>query len=97
MVRDWILAQPAETIAAAQRGMAERRAAEDILTKIATPTLVMVGEHDAISSPAEMRQFAAAMPTAKFVEIPDAGHLSPVENAAQFNRELLDFLAARFH
>ena len=50
-------------LAAAQRGMADRPDMSGHLNKILMPTLVVCGEHDAISGPAEMRQIAAATPT----------------------------------
>jgi pimeloyl-ACP methyl ester carboxylesterase len=38
---------------------------------------------------------AAAIPRAQFVEIPDAGHISPLENPAAVNAALRDFLRNR--
>ena len=52
------------------------------------PTLVLVGEHDAISPPAEMKTIAAAIPGAEFVEIPDAGHMTTMENPEAVNEAL---------
>jgi 3-oxoadipate enol-lactonase len=81
-------------IAAASLGMAERPDMTASLGQIRCPTLVIVGAEDAASPPAEMRGIAAAIPGAKFVEIPAAGHLSPMENPAAVNAAILDFLAA---
>ena len=47
------------------------------------PTLVIVGAEDAISPPNEMQAIAAAIPNAEFVEIPDAGHMTTMENPEQ--------------
>jgi 3-oxoadipate enol-lactonase len=80
--------------AAALRGMAERASFESSLGKIAVPTLVVCGEHDAITPAAEMRTFAKAIPHSKYVEIPDAGHMSPLEQPALFNAALESFLTA---
>lgn len=81
-------------IAAAQRGMAVRPDVRQQLAEIAVPALVVVGEEDAISPPTEMAEIAAALPDATFVEIPTAGHMSPLENPGDFNAALLDFLAS---
>ena len=54
--------------------------------------VVVVGEYDSISSPDEMRQLAKRIPAAQFSEIPDAGHMSPMENPDVFNRGLSEFL-----
>jgi pimeloyl-ACP methyl ester carboxylesterase len=82
-----------EGIAAAQRGMAAREDATALLSKIDVPTLVVCGRHDSVSPPAHMHALAAAMPEARFVEIPDAGHMSPLENPAAVNAAIRDFLA----
>jgi 3-oxoadipate enol-lactonase len=80
------------TFAAAQRGMASRPDSTAMLAKIALPTLVLVGEEDASSPPAEMHAMAQAIPHSQYVEIPAAGHLAPLENPAAFNAALMEFL-----
>jgi 3-oxoadipate enol-lactonase len=79
-------------IAAAQRGMAAREDATPILGQIAVPTLVVCGRHDTISPPAEMQAMAQTLPHAAYCEIPDAGHMSPMENPAAVNAAIRDFL-----
>ena len=93
-VRRLMMSISPETIAAAARGMAERPEMTASLAEIRCPTLVVVGQEDASSTPAEMRGIAAAIPGAAFVEIPAAGHLSPIENPAAVNAAILEFLAA---
>jgi len=83
--------QPAG-IAAALHGLAQRPDVTEHLPKIDVPTLVICGEHDAISPPAEMEQFAARMPKARFVKIPGAGHMAPLEAPAAVNVAIKDFL-----
>jgi pimeloyl-ACP methyl ester carboxylesterase len=80
-------------IAAALRGMAERQDVTPHLAGIDVPTLVICGEHDAIASVDEMRGFAAKLPQAKFVEIPHAGHMAPLENPSAVNAAIRSFLA----
>ena len=65
--------------------MAQRPDMTAALPEIRCPTLVVVGSEDASSPPAEMRGMAAAIPAARFVEIPAAGHLSPLEQPAAVN------------
>jgi len=81
-----------QTIAACLRGMAQRVDARAWLGEISLPTLVVVGEEDALSTPAEMEEIAAAIPGAKFVKIPGAGHLAPLENPSAVNQAILQFL-----
>ncbi|MEZ6072483.1 MAG: alpha/beta fold hydrolase [Pirellulales bacterium] len=79
-------------LAAALRGMAERADATPWLGDVDLPTLVVVGEHDQISTVDEMRAIAASLPNARFVAVPGAGHMAPMENAPLVCDELLAFL-----
>jgi 3-oxoadipate enol-lactonase len=79
-------------IAAALRAMAARPDVGDYLPRIAIPALVIVGQHDAISPPDEMRSLAQAMPRAQFVMLPDCGHMSPLENPQAFHRAVETYL-----
>jgi pimeloyl-ACP methyl ester carboxylesterase len=79
-------------IAAAQRGMAQRPDVMSWLPEIDLPTLVLVGEHDAISRVQEMQSIAESLPRAEFKVIAGAGHMAPVENPNEVNAALLDFL-----
>jgi len=79
-------------VAAAARGMAQRRDMQPALSQITCPSLVLVGSQDVISPPAEMRAMAEAIPKARFVEIPDAGHIAPLENPGLVTAAFLEFL-----
>ncbi|NQU24660.1 MAG: alpha/beta fold hydrolase [Candidatus Nealsonbacteria bacterium] len=81
------------TIAAGLRGMADRPNATSALPTIDCPTLVLAGRFDVLTPPEEMREIAAAIPAAHYVEIPAAGHISPMENPAEVNAAMLTFLA----
>ncbi len=79
-------------IAAAQLGMAARVDSTPLLADIDVPTLVIVGEHDVLSTRDEMRGLADKIPNAKFVEIAGAAHMAPVEDPAAVTKALLSFL-----
>lgn len=83
-----------ESIAAASRGMAARPDSTDLLPTIDLPTLVLVGEHDAITTTQEMRSMAAALPQATFVEVADVGHMAPLEAPHAVNAAIDHFLAS---
>lgn len=87
-----MLATPRDGAAAAQRGMAARADSSDILSQIDEPTLVICGEHDAISTVDEMRGIAQQIAGAVYVQIPNAGHMSPLENPQAVNMAIRDFL-----
>ncbi len=56
------------------------------------PALVLVGEHDTLTPPADAESLADALPDAELHVIPGAGHMSNLENPAAFNERLLAFL-----
>lgn len=66
----------------------------DALGRIDVPALVLVGEHDQVTPPSTSRALADALPNATFAEVPDAGHVSNVENPDAFNALVQDFLTS---
>ncbi|MFO0899298.1 MAG: alpha/beta fold hydrolase [Pirellulales bacterium] len=88
-----VLRSNPQGVAAAQRGMAERPDMRPALKDIAAPTLMVVGETDAISPEAEMREIAAGIPGARLIVVPGAGHMAPLERPEGVNPGLLEFLA----
>lgn len=80
-------------IAAAQRGMAHRDDSTPFLPQIDLPVLYIVGQEDQISTPEEMRSMAESTPDSHLVEIPRAGHMSPLENPSAVNEAIREFLA----
>ena len=81
-------------VAAAALGMARRPDVRERLHEIDCPTLVIVGSHDIISPVEEMRAIAEGIAGAKFVEITDSGHMSPMEKPAEFNAAIEEFVSA---
>jgi pimeloyl-ACP methyl ester carboxylesterase len=85
--------QAPQAIVGAQRGMAARPAATDVLASIAVPTLVVTGEEDTVTGPEIGRDLAAGIPGARFLLVEEAGHLVNLEQPEIVNEALLDFLA----
>ena len=81
-----------EGVAAALRGMAVRNDSRDLLGDITAPTLVIVGEHDAISPPDEMKAIADGIPGAEFLVVEGAGHMAPLEKPEPVNAAIAAFL-----
>ena len=79
-------------IAGALMAMAGRPDSVPLLARIACPVLVLTGELDGPTPPADGRFMAERIPGARLEIIPQAGHLSNLERPAEFNRALLDFL-----
>ena len=58
------------------------------------PTLVISAEHDCIARPKYGRALAAAIPGARYVEIPGAAHAVVIQKADEINRMLREHLVA---
>ncbi|MGZ0170646.1 MAG: alpha/beta fold hydrolase [Planctomycetales bacterium] len=91
-LRATIAATSPQGIASASLGMAKRPDVTSLLPTIETPSLLIVGEDDGISPPEEMQTIADAMPNASLVTIPEAGHMSPLENPEPVNTAIREFL-----
>lgn len=92
LVQSIMAATNPTSIAGALIALADRPDATPWLADITQPTLVIAAEEDVITPPAEMRAFADLIPNKKFVEIPEAGHLSPLEQPQAVNQAIQDFL-----
>ena len=57
------------------------------------PTLVVSAEHDCIAQPKYGRALAAAIPGARYIEIPGAGHAVVIQKAGEINALLREHLA----
>ena len=80
-------------VSAGIRALRDRPDRTGELSAIACPTLVISGTEDSLSPPAEMAALAAAIPNARLVSIPGAGHLSNLEKPDAFNAAIADFMA----
>ncbi len=66
----------------------------DLLPRLAAPTLLIWGELDARSPLYVARRLEDAIPDARLVVIPDAGHVSNLERPDQFNNAVREFCRA---
>jgi 3-oxoadipate enol-lactonase len=82
-VRTYGQQKPESMIAglAALRDRPDRRPA---LPSVRCPTLVIVGSEDALTPPAESHAIVEAIPGARLIEIPTAGHLANLEAPEAF-------------
>jgi pimeloyl-ACP methyl ester carboxylesterase len=62
------------------------------LSKLNIPTLIICGEQDALTPPAVMKDMFHKIPNAEFVEIKNAGHMTPLENPEEVNKAIINFL-----
>lgn len=81
-------------VAAALNAMASRPDSVPTLAQIKVPTLVIVGEEDAITPPANARTIHTGIEGAQLKTLPDAGHMPPVEKPAEFFGAISRFLSS---
>jgi pimeloyl-ACP methyl ester carboxylesterase len=93
-VRDMILAVDPGAITDALAGLAARADSSPTLREIAVPTLVLCGEEDEVTPPAEAERMERAVAGARRVTVPGAGHLANLENPRAFDQALFSFLAS---
>lgn len=72
----------------------DRGDARAVLGTIAVPTLVLIGDGDQLVPPAHARENAAAIPGARFVEVPECGHLSALEQPVAVTEALVAWKTA---
>jgi pimeloyl-ACP methyl ester carboxylesterase len=94
-VRSLVLANSTDAIAGAIRALMSRPDSTPLLASIHVPTLVVVGEEDAVTPPALSEEMNKAIAGSQLVRIPHAGHLSNLEQPESFNAALAAFLSHR--
>jgi pimeloyl-ACP methyl ester carboxylesterase len=72
--------------------LAGRTDTTSFLPKIKVPTLILVGEQDTITPPAHSQRMHSLVQNSELHIIPQAGHMSNMENPTTFNTHLLNFL-----
>jgi pimeloyl-ACP methyl ester carboxylesterase len=85
--------QPITNLVATLQALAGRPDSGQTAASMDVPALVIVGEDDILTPPAEAEELAGLLPKGKLVRIPGAGHLTPLEAPEQIKEELLVFLA----
>jgi 3-oxoadipate enol-lactonase/4-carboxymuconolactone decarboxylase len=90
-LRAMLLATRREGYAAACEAIAAL-APDQATTPITAPTLVLVGDQDAATTPADAEALAAAIPGAQLHVIADAAHIAPVERPEAVTAAMAAFL-----
>ncbi len=77
-----------------QRAIMARPDSRPVLSTVDVPSLVLVGELDILTPPAEAHDIAGALRGARLVTVPACGHLATLEQPEIVSRELEAWLAA---
>jgi pimeloyl-ACP methyl ester carboxylesterase len=91
-VKAHISRQPAESIAAASAGMAERPDSTADLAGIDVPTLVIAASGDLLIPPDQTKAMAPQIPGARLEVLEGTGHLSNLEAPSEFSRLVQEHL-----
>ena len=91
-VKEMIINTPKQTLCNTLHALAERKETCSRLQEINIPVLIMVGKEDKITPIAAAQQMHEKILNSKLEIIPQAGHLSNLENPAAFNTHLVNFL-----
>ena len=91
-VREMIVNTNPQGAASAQRGMAQRFDHTASLSRILSPTLIIVGSEDAITPVTDAETMHREIDGSRLEVIEGAGHVSNIEQPDSFNRALTTFL-----
>ncbi len=80
-------------ICGALLAMAGRTDTSAVLPRLRIPTLILVGENDALTPPEVSQSMQGKIPSSSMRIIQRAGHLSNLENTEDFDRYLGEFLS----
>jgi pimeloyl-ACP methyl ester carboxylesterase len=95
-VKGILSAAPVPGIIGALMAIAERPDSTDLLPRIATPALVIVGANDVLTPVADAERIAHGISGAELAVIPDAGHLSNLEQPDLFTTAVERFATRLF-
>lgn len=91
-IRRLIEAQTPKSIAATLAALADRADSTPTLAGITAPTLILVGQQDALTPVSDAAFMRDRIKGSQMVIVHDAGHMSPMENYPEFNAALEEFL-----
>jgi len=94
-LREMMLENPSDVVAGAITALMTRPDSRPLLPTVRCPTLVIVGDQDAITPPPMSEEMQQLIPGAELAVIPDAGHMSNMEQPERFNSALARFLERR--
>ena len=92
-IRRTILSNSPLGICGALLALAGRTDTTEALSKLKIPTLILVGEHDAVTPPSAAKSMHERISNSKLHVIDNAAHMSNLENRKAFNEHLMRFLA----
>lgn len=74
---------------------AGEHSADDLLSSVDVPALIISGERDGFTPPERSRAMAETIPQAELLEIPNGSHTAPIERPELVRERVCEFLATR--
>jgi pimeloyl-ACP methyl ester carboxylesterase len=93
-VAEQALAAHPPSVAAFRGSIGEHQRREALATLRGTPTVVLVGDRDRLCPPRHARAIAAALPDARIVLLPGAGHMINLERADEVAAHVAGLLSS---
>jgi pimeloyl-ACP methyl ester carboxylesterase len=72
--------------------LASRTDTTSVLSSLHIPTCILVGEHDKVTPPSDARSMYRIIAGSELHILPNAAHMSNLENTQDFNERLMAFL-----
>jgi pimeloyl-ACP methyl ester carboxylesterase len=91
-IADMFARRSAEVFSAQIQALLQRPDASAVLAQVRCPTLLLCGEQDHWSPPAQHREMQQLIPGSELVLVPEAGHMAPMERPAAVTAALLSWL-----
>lgn len=91
-IRRIIQANSSIGICGALLALASRTETTEALAAIRVPTLILVGEHDGLTPPSASQEMHTRIAKSEIHIIPNAAHMSNLENSEEFNKYVGKFL-----
>ena len=91
-IHDVIVSTPQKTITSTLAALANRSDSCPILSEISLMTLIVCGKEDVITPPAKAELLNTSIKNSTLIIIEQAGHLSNLEQADEFNHAIGKFI-----
>ena len=90
-IENIILSTSSQTVVGTLNALAERKDMCFYLSEILIPALILVGEEDTLTPPAQAQRMKDNIPGSKLFIIPKAGHMANIEQPEVFNELLVEY------
>lgn len=91
-IQDLIVSTSQHTVTATLKALAERKETCNLMKQSTLPTLIICGEEDTVTPLSQSKLLNNTISGSELKVIPDAGHMSNLEQPEEFNKAVTGFL-----